>query len=179
MTTGQLADSQPKARSGFRIKLEYFIWASLILGIFVTAYLTWTKFTEDPLAKQLFGIEPQSVVCVATGGFNCDAVTKSAYSRFPANTGIPIAYLGFGMYLVLAGLMLLEKRIAFLRANGKIIMFGIALFGWMFSMWLVYLQFFVLQALCMWCLTHETNMTVLFPLLTYRLVRSFQVEEEA
>jgi hypothetical protein len=31
----------------------------------------------------------------------------------------------------------------------------------------------------MWCLTHETNMTVLFPLLTYRLVRSFQVEEEA
>ncbi len=178
MTTGQIIDTNPKARSSFKLKLEHFIWASILVGIFVTTYLSWTKFTEDPLAKQLFGIEPAHVVCVANGAFNCDAVTKSAYSRFPINTGIPIAYLGLGMYLIYAALMILEKRVAFFEANAKIIMFGVALFGWMFSMWLVYLQFFVLQALCIWCLSHETNMTILFAMISYRLWRSLQADED-
>jgi uncharacterized membrane protein len=139
-----------------RVTLTSFIWISLVFGILVTTYLSYLKATSVP------------AVCVVGSVFNCGAVLNSAYSVF---MGIPIAYLGLFMYLTLAVILFFERSIPFLQENGKILMFGIGLFAWMFSMYLVYLQFFVLGALCPWCLSHETNMTILFVMLCVRLWR--------
>ena len=42
------------------------------------------------------------------------------------------------------------------------LVFGVTLFAFLFSMWLVYVQVALLQALCLWCLGHEITMTLLF-----------------
>jgi uncharacterized membrane protein len=82
---------------------------------------------------------------------------------------IPIAWLGFATYIIIGILLLMQNRVAFLQEYGMLILFGIVLFAWVYSMYLVYLQFFVLRALCMWCLMHEANFTILFIVTTLRL----------
>ena len=51
--------------------------------------------------------------------------------------------------------------------------FGLLLFAWMYSMFVVYAQFAIIRALCMWCLTHELNITILFIVGILRLRRYF------
>ncbi|QPC81443.1 vitamin K epoxide reductase family protein [Phototrophicus methaneseepsis] len=152
---------KPKNTAGNRLK--YVAYALIIGGIIVTTYLSYLK------ANQALA------VCVQGGAFNCNVVLNSVYSEL---FGIPIAYLGWLVYIILGAMLLLESRVEFFQNNGRILMFGLALFAWVFSMYLVYLQFFVLQALCQWCLTHEAIMTVLFFLLVWRLWQGLQADDE-
>ena len=134
--------------------------ASLVLvaiGIFISGYLSYVKLTNVPM------------VCVAGSVFNCEIVQNSIYSRL---FNIPVAWYGFAVYLIIGALLLLQNRVGFLKEYGVMIEFGIILFAWIFSMWLVYVQFFRLQALCPWCLSHEANFTVLFLVSIVRLKRS-------
>ena len=128
----------------------------VLIGLVVAGYLSYLKLAEAP------------AVCVESGPFNCNVVLNSQYSEL---AGLPIAYLGFAVYAAIGCLLLLERRVGFLREWGSLIVFGIGLFAWLFSMWLVYVQFALLQALCPWCLTHETNFTLLFAIICYRLYR--------
>ncbi len=135
---------------------------SVIFGLFVSGYLSYLKIADAPS------------VCVKGGAFNCDLVLNSKYSEL---AGIPIAWLGFVIYLILALILLIEDRHELLRLYGGLAAFGVALFAWLFSMWLVYVQFVLLGALCPWCLSHEINFTILFGLICLRLYREFSVEE--
>ena len=128
----------------------------VLIGLLVASYLSYLK------------IEDASAVCIESGPFNCNVVLNSQYSEL---SGLPIAYLGFAVYLAIGAILLLENRVAFLRAWGALVTFGIGLFAWLFSMWLVYVQFALLQALCPWCLSHETIFTLLFALICYRVYR--------
>ncbi len=128
----------------------------VLIGLMIAGYLSYLKIEDAP------------AVCVETGPFNCNVVLNSQYSEL---ADVPIAYLGFTVYLAIGALLLLENQVAFLRVWGSLIMFGIGLFAWLFSMWLVYVQFALLQALCPWCLSHETNFTLLFALICYRVYR--------
>jgi len=127
----------------------------VIVGLAISGYLSYVKLTEVPM------------ICVANSTtFNCEVVQNSAYSRI---AGIPIAWFGFAVYIILFGLLLLENRIEFLKQNGVLVIFGITLFAWLYSVYLVYLQFFVLKALCPWCLGHEATMTLIFIVTCLRL----------
>ena len=126
----------------------------IVIGLLVAGYLSYLKIVDLP------------AVCVESGPFDCNVVLNSQYSVL---SGVPIAWLGFAVYAAIGLVVLLETRIDFLRQNGSLITFGIGLFAWLFSMWLVYVQFALLQALCPWCLTHETNFTILFALICYRV----------
>jgi uncharacterized membrane protein len=137
--------SVPMTRSVF--KLKNFMLLLIAIGLFISGYLSYVKLADVQMA------------CVAGGAFNCDAVQSSAYSTM---FGIPIAVLGFMVYGILGLVLLFEKQIDVLNDYGDIIILCLGIFAWLFSMWLVYLQFFVLQALCMWCLMHEFNFTLLF-----------------
>lgn len=128
----------------------------VLIGIFVAGYLSYLKLAEAP------------AVCVETGPFDCNVVLNSQYSELG---GVPIAYLGFAVYAVIGAILVLERRVDLMREWGRLLSFGIGLFAWLFSMWLVYVQFVLLEALCPWCLTHETNFTVLFALICYRVYR--------
>jgi uncharacterized membrane protein len=152
MTTNVVSEKvSPTTR---RFNLHTLSLVFIVIGLAVTTYLSYLKAFDT------------TSVCVESGAFNCEIVLNSAYSRL---AGIPIAYLGLMVYIVLGVLLVLENRVAFLQNYGVMLIFGITLFAWMFSMYLVYLQFFVLQSLCMWCLTHETNITLFFIVTIVRL----------
>lgn len=129
----------------------------VVIGIGISGYLSYVKLTET------------QTICVGGGAFNCEVVQSSVYSKL---FNIPIAYLGLATYLVLAALLLLQNRIAFLQEYGVMLQFGIIIFAFLFSVWLVYLQAFQLKAFCTWCLSHEVTMTLLFIISIFRLKRS-------
>lgn len=129
---------------------------SIGVGLFVSGYLSYLKIADTPS------------VCVKGGPFNCDLVLNSKYSEL---WGMPIAWLGLAIYIMLAIILLLAERREPLRLYGQLAAFGVALFAWLFSMWLVYVQFVLLGALCPWCLSHEINFTILFGLICLRLYR--------
>ena len=154
----QFADAQ--GRSGGIISRHIQLF-SVVFGLLVSGYLSYLKITDVPS------------VCIEDGPFNCNVVLNSVYSEL---AGIPIAYLGFFVYVIIGLVLLFENRIIFFQEYGKLITFGVGLFAWLFSMWLVFVQFFLLQALCPWCLSHETNFTILFGLICYRLYKDITSE---
>ena len=128
----------------------------VVIGLAVAGYLSYLKIADAP------------AVCVESGPFDCNVVLNSQYSEL---AGLPIAYLGFAVYAAIGALLLLENRVDFLGQWGTLLTFGVGLFAWLFSMWLVYVQFALLQALCPWCLSHEANFSILFALICYRVYR--------
>lgn len=138
--------------------------ALVAVGLFISGYLSYVKWSASPST------------CVAADVFNCNMVLNSAYAEL---AGIPIAYLGFLTYAVLGALFLLETRVAFVRDYGYLLVFGLGVFAWVFSMWLVYVQVFLLQTLCSWCLSHEANFTLLFALICYSTWRRLANTGEA
>ena len=165
MATSQIVSNQPEvAKPRFRLSIRFLIGALLVIGLLISGYLSYVKLTDVPMA------------CVATGAFNCNTVQNSVYADF---YGIPIAWLGLGMYLLLGGIFVLQNRIPFLIENGTLLFFGVTLFAWVYSMWLVYIQFFVLEALCNWCLMHEVNITIMLGAASVLLWRSWNMDEAA
>jgi uncharacterized membrane protein len=138
-------------------------WVTIVLGIFISGYLSYVKATGVIMA------------CVQNSAFNCEKVQSSAYSMM---FGIPIAYMGLAVYIILGLLLLFGERIPVLGDYRDLMFFALALFAWIFSMYLVYIQFFVLEALCPWCLAHEANFTVLFAVTAFSFVRDMREAEE-
>lgn len=114
-----------------------------ILGLFDSAYLAIQHYTQFTLP------------CTITHG--CDVVTKSAYSSI---AGIPVALLGALYYLTifLAAYIILEiKKTEYLRFVAVS-----TLLGFLFSAWFVYLQLFVLHAICQYCMLSAATSITMF-----------------
>jgi len=142
------------------LNLRNFSLLLVFLGLLVSGYLSYVKITNVPM------------VCPSGEGsaFNCDVVQNSIYAYMPPRSGIAIAWLGFGTYLVIGALLLLQKRITFFQEWGVPITFGVVTFAFLFSVYLVYVQAVLLRAFCMWCLIHEVIMTILFVVTVIRLI---------
>lgn len=135
----------------------------LVLAVGVSGYLAYVRWSNT------------AITCVIDDVFSCDAVQNSVYSEF---LGVPIAYFGFATNLFLLGLVLLEKRIDFLRENGIILFFGIVLFGFLYSLWLIYVQAVLIKAYCSWCVSHEVFYVGLMVVASLRL-RNFLAGSDA
>lgn len=159
MTTGQIISPSGERAFGLGLNMRTLLLISVVFGLLVSGYLSYVKLVNVPMA------------CVEGGAFDCGKVQNSAYSMM---FGIPIAWLGFATYVVLGLLVLLEDRVAFLRENGHLLVFGVALMAFIYSMWLVYVQVALIGALCVWCLLHELNMTIFFVGACWRLYKSLQ-----
>ncbi len=120
-----------------------------LTGIGVAAYLTWVHFDDAAL------------VCVAGGG--CETVQESDYATI---AGVPVALLGLGAYVVLLGLILWDTPSARLGAA------VIAFVGLVFSLYLVALQLFVIDAVCIWCLASDVVIAPVLALLTALRLRT-------
>jgi uncharacterized membrane protein len=154
-STQPITQAQP-SRDTLRLASLVFV----ALALLISGYLSYVKLSEVP------------IVCVQNSSvFNCEVVQNSVYSRI---AGVPIAYLGFVVNLIMGFLLVFENRIGFLKENGVMLVFGIALFAFLYSVYLVYLQFFVLKALCPWCLSHEVVITLLFVTSILRLRKSLR-----
>jgi uncharacterized membrane protein len=125
-----------------------------LLGIFVSIYMTIFKLTEN------------QKMCLGNGG--CSVVNSSSYSEV---SGIPVALIGVGGYLVILALLLFEKRTNFLILNGTMVVFGLSLVGFLFTLYLIYVELALIHALCPFCVTSQITMTILFILSVIRLIR--------
>jgi uncharacterized membrane protein len=123
-----------------------------LIGIGVAGYLTYTHY------------EGLNVVCLSSGG--CETVQKSVYSKL---AGVPVAVLGLAGYI---GILL---SLAIRNELGRIAGFGIALIGFLFSMYLTYREIFTIKAICQWCVSSAVLMTILTVLTA---IRALRVESE-
>jgi uncharacterized membrane protein len=106
------------------------------VGLLISAYLTWTHFA---------GLTP---VCTGSGE-GCQTVQSSRYASL---LGIPVALLGLVAY---GGLVF---SVVLWTEMGIYLGFLISLVGTLFSIYLTYLEVFVIGALCQWCLASAAIM---------------------
>jgi uncharacterized membrane protein len=123
--------------------------AVALAGLVVAGYLTWVHFDDAAL------------VCVAGGG--CETVQESEYAEI---AGIPVALLGLGSYAIVLALVLWDAPTARLGAA------MLALVGLVFSLYLLALQLFVIDAVCVWCLANDVVIAPLLAVLTALRLRS-------
>lgn len=119
-----------------------------LVGIFVTLYLT------------LFKLGYIGEMTCAVGA--CETVQLSRWATF---LGLPVAVWGVGFYATLFVLSLAGVQDRF-AASRAISVAMVALTGWglLFSLWLTYLELFVIQAICMWCVVSAAIVAVMFVL---------------
>ncbi len=125
-----------------------------ILGLLVSIYMTIFKLTSNER------------MCLGNGG--CSKVNSSIYAQV---YGIPVAVIGMGGYGAILAMLVLERRHPFLTNNGTLVVFGLALVGFLFTLYLIYVELALIHALCPFCLTSQVTMTILFILSIFRLVR--------
>jgi uncharacterized membrane protein len=118
------------------------------LGIAVAAYLTYVHYA---------GLQP---FC-AGGGHGCERVQSSTYAKLG---GIPVAVLGLGGYVAIALALLAPGERARVAAA------ALTLTGFGFSAYLTYLELFVIDAICQWCVASAVLLTGLAVLSVWRLL---------
>ena len=129
------------------------------------------------VAGYLAYVETQSVPAVCGPVGDCNAVQSSPYVSL---LGIPIGVLGVFGYLAILGVWLWSRSSTHAFAQQmQLLLFGMALVGVLFSLYLTYLEPFVIGAVCIWCLTSAVLMTLLL-LLTVKptLYAINRMEEE-
>ena len=116
------------------------------IGVFVSTYLKLYKFGYIG-----------SLQC-AVG--SCETVNTSRWATF---FGLPVAAWGLGFYVSALALVVvgIQERYADSRALSLAL---VALTGWgvLFSGWLTYLELFVIDAICIWCVTSAVIVLVMF-----------------
>jgi uncharacterized membrane protein len=129
-------------------------WPALILifvGIGVAAYLSFVETSGT------------AAVCGPVG--DCNTVQQSEYATLFGL--IPIGTLGLLGYAMLLIAWFVSGMQNPQYANmAKILFFLLALAGTMFSIYLTFLEPFVIGATCMWCLSSAVIMTILLILST-------------
>lgn len=161
MTT-EVVSTENTPQRGFRVTAWHISLVLVLIGILISSYLSYTHLANA------------ETICIEQEGFDCDLVQHSVWATL---AGIPIAYLGLGSYIFIGLVLLLENRIGLLQEYGRLLLFAVTLFGWVYSMWLVYVQGVILKSWCQWCLGHELTFTLLFIVTIYRLWKSFQPEK--
>ena len=132
------------------------IWIAAILGLSVAVYLTISKLTHSQL------------YCTPGLG-DCNKVNSTRWSLL---WGIPLAAYGAGMYAVILLVQLLKDRVKYIAKYEHLLLFGISLFGFLFSLYLTYLELFVIKAVCQWCVVSALSVTTIFIVSIIRLVKS-------
>jgi uncharacterized membrane protein len=110
--------------------------------------------------------QDQAPYCAGSGG--CESVQTSEYTTIVDGLTVPIlGVIGYIVLLALAGLRgRLGEQGAFYL---PLLTFGAALIGFLYSVYLTYLEASVIQAWCYWCLASAIAMTIAFALSVFDL----------
>ncbi len=111
------------------------------IGLAISLYLS---------ATELAGTAP---VCIVGGG--CETVAASQYSHL---FGIPVAYFG----VVFSGLLVALVAAWGRSGDGRLLLAGYALglVGVVLELYLVYLELFVIGAICTWCMAYGATVVL-------------------
>jgi len=138
-------------------KFNWLIPVLSVLGILVAAYLSFVEINQV------------EAVCGPVG--DCNTVQQSSYAILFGV--LPIGILGLLGYLAIIILWLagnLESEIWQNRVNT--LLWIVTMLGILFSVYLTFLEPFVIGATCMWCIMSAIIMTILFLLATQKFKQS-------
>jgi len=117
-----------------------------LIGVFLSLYLTMFKLGY--------------IGTLACGSGSCETVQLSKWGDF---LGLPVAAWGVGYYAIVLGLAFAGVQVRYESSarltNWLVYVTGA---GLLFSLWLTYLELFVIHALCRWCLGSAAMTLVLF-----------------
>lgn len=106
-----------------------------------------------------------SVNCIVGSSGNCNIVLQSIYAKV---LGIPLSYLGLLYYTTILIIVInLHKRRDIRLWH---LLQGVITFGFLTSLYLVYLQLFILYTICPYCMLSAAMSTIMFgSVVWYRL----------
>jgi uncharacterized membrane protein/thiol-disulfide isomerase/thioredoxin len=120
--------------------------ALCLIGFIVAAYLSYVETAQV------------EAVCGPVG--DCNTVQQSEYARLFGV--IPIGLLGLIGYVLIVVAWITGRRGSGRLADlATAALFGMSLFGTLFSIYLTFLEPFVIGATCVWCLSSAVVMTAL------------------
>jgi len=119
-----------------------------LIGVFLSLYLTLYKLGY--------------IGTLACGTGSCETVQLSKWGDF---LGLPVAAWGIGYYVVVFALAFagIQERFEDSQRLTSALVYVTGA-GLLFSIWLTYLELFVIHALCRWCLGSAAITVVLFAL---------------
>ncbi|CAG1005410.1 Vitamin K epoxide reductase [Anaerolineales bacterium] len=134
-----------------------------VIGLGVAFYLTY--------------VETQSVQAICGPVGDCNAVQSSSYSKI---WGIlPVGLLGgVGYIAILAAWFVGRQRWGWLSKYAPVALFGMALFGTVFSIYLTYLELFVIYAVCIWCVSSAIIITLILLFSLNSTLQAFAPSDE-
>ncbi len=138
---GRPAPSLPERAAGVLIPLLS------VAGLGVALYLTY--------------VETQNVAAVCGPVGDCNAVQSSPFAKLFGV--LPVGLLGALGYLAILAAWALRHRGPFARL-APLAIFGMALFGVLFSIYLTYLELYIIRAVCIWCVSSAAIMALLLAL---------------
>ena len=112
-------------------------WPTVVLatvGLAISIYLTVIHYRHELLACGLGG--------------DCETVQSSKWAMIGP---IPLALLGVAMCAVVIVLAVVRMRLAAVAVPATAIIFALTLSGLMYEAYLTYLELFVIDAICVWC----------------------------
>lgn len=120
-------------RAGF---LPWLLLSGLSLaGLGASGYLVYSHYADRP------------TVCAGIG--SCEFVQTSEYSEM---AGVPVAIMGFGFFVALAAVCAVRLiRGDSVTAWAQPVVFSMSLGGTAFVAYLTYVELFVIDAICIWC----------------------------
>ena len=139
-------------------RLSQLAIALTVIGLLVALYMT------------IYAITSNDNMCI--GSQDCSVVNASKYSKINiAGFDIPVAVLGVTGYAAILAVLLLEQRLGFLEQNGTLVFFGLSLMGFLFTLYLIYVEIALIRAYCPFCIASQAAMTFIFILSVIRVVR--------
>ncbi|MGD0765440.1 MAG: vitamin K epoxide reductase family protein [Dehalococcoidia bacterium] len=113
-----------------------------LAGIGVAGYLAYTHVLNQPVACAGFG--------------SCDTVAQSKYAHLG---GVPVSVLGLLGYVALFAVAALWLRVGDRFEMWPLLaIWGMSIGGAAYSVYLTYLELFVIDAICIWCATSAVIM---------------------
>ncbi len=120
-----------------------------IIGLGVALYLTYVETTNT------------QAVCGPVG--DCNEVQASPFAKLFGV--LPVGLLGALGYVGILGAWGVNRLgRGTLARPAPLALFGMALFGVLFSIYLTYLELYIIKAVCIWCLTSATIMALMLAL---------------
>lgn len=123
-----------------------------VLGLAVSAYLTVEHFTAET-----------SLACPEGVVVNCTKVTTSQWATL---FGVPVALLGLGYFVVMT---LLVSPPAWRQARLDPVRIAGAGTGVLMVLYLVYIELFAVNAICLWCTAVHVLTLGLFGAILWRV----------
>ena len=187
----QTNQSATLGSNGFTLAIVVLV--GMVISLIYTVIAMWKREKKDrpawidlltPLlvavgfmiAGYLSYVETQAVEAVCGPIGDCNTVQSSSYASLFGV--LPVGILGMvGYTAILIAWLIQRLRNDKLADYASLALLGLGLFGTLFSIYLTYLEIFVIEAVCLWCISSAVIMTSIM-LLSIRPAQDVLVTKE-